>query len=79
VAVFGVPGGAEGHRIVMVVTGEVADAGLVPRVQRQCRQRLPGYLQPALVVVQEALPYNANGKLDEAALRSSLQARLDRL
>lgn len=79
VAVFGVPGGAEGHRIVMVVTGDVADPGLVAQVQRQCRLRLPGYLQPALVVVQAALPCNANGKLDEAALREGLQGRLAQL
>jgi len=79
VAVFGVQGGAEGHRIVMVVTGDTADAGLVARVQRQCRQRLPGYLQPALVVVREVLPYNANGKLDEVALRADLRASVEQL
>lgn len=69
VAVFGEDGGAEGHRIVLCVAGDAADRELVVRLQRRCRARLPSYMQPAVVHVLPALPHNANGKVDEAALR----------
>ncbi|MBL9078626.1 MAG: AMP-binding protein [Planctomycetes bacterium] len=72
VHVYGVDGGADGHRIVLVCTGDAGDAGLADRVRRQCRARLPSYMQPAVVRVLPALPHNQNGKVDEAALRASM-------
>lgn len=72
VAVFGLDGGAEGHRIVLVVAGDPADDALCQRVQRQCRARLPSYMQPTFVRVLPALPHNQNGKVDEAALRATM-------
>lgn len=70
VAVFGLPGDADGHRIVLAVAGEVADHDLPRRLLRHCRTRLPSYMVPAVVRVLPALPHNSNGKVDEAALRA---------
>ncbi len=72
VAVFGADGGADGHRIVMVVAGDEHDPALVEQVRRRCRARLPSYMQPAVVRVLRSLPHNQNGKIDEPALRTLL-------
>lgn len=69
VAVLGLDGGAEGHRIVVCVAGDPEDAGLRERLRRRCRARLPSYMVPAAFHVFAALPHNANGKVDENALR----------
>jgi amino acid adenylation domain-containing protein/non-ribosomal peptide synthase protein (TIGR01720 family) len=56
------------ERIVAYVTA-VAGAQLDGRaVREQVARLLPGYLVPATVQVLDALPLNANGKLDRAAL-----------
>jgi acyl-CoA synthetase (AMP-forming)/AMP-acid ligase II len=70
VAVFGQDGGADGHRIVLCVAGDLADANLRERLLRRCRARLPSYMQPAVVYVLPALPHNQNGKVDENVLRT---------
>ncbi|MBX3464484.1 MAG: AMP-binding protein [Planctomycetes bacterium] len=74
VVVFGLDGGADGHRIVLVLAGDPGDAGLREQVLRRCRARLPSYMQPALVRVLPSLPHNANGKVDEGALRATMDA-----
>ena len=70
VAVYGLDGGADGHRIVLAVQGDPADASLVGSVQRRCRMQLPSYMVPAIIKILAALPHNQNGKVDEAALRA---------
>jgi acyl carrier protein len=50
---------------VVPAAGAVLDpAGL----REACGRVLPGYMVPAVVVVVEVLPLNANGKLDRRAL-----------
>jgi len=72
VAVLGLNGGAEGHRVALVVAGDPDDSELVRRLQRRCRSRLPSYMQPSVIRVFERLPHNPNGKVDHAALRGML-------
>ena len=72
VAVLGLDGDADGHRIAVVVAGDPSDQVLVQRLLRRCRTRLPSYMQPAVLRVLERLPHNANGKVDHAALRGML-------
>ncbi len=44
-------------------------AGLDPAVLRKgCGRVLPGYMVPAVITILQALPLNANGKLDRRAL-----------
>lgn len=68
VAVYGAPGGAQGHRIVVAIGGDERDAELPARVLRQCRARLPAYMVPAAVRVHRTLPHNQNGKIDVVKL-----------
>ena len=72
VAVFGAPGGAAGDRVVLFAEGDPDDLDVESSVRRRCRARLPSYMQPAVVKVVRRLPHNANGKIDEAALRGML-------
>jgi acyl-CoA synthetase (AMP-forming)/AMP-acid ligase II len=58
-----------GQAIVAVVAGDPArELDLRARL----RADLPGFMQPARYVWHDALPRNANGKLDRAALRAEL-------
>lgn len=77
VAVFGVDGGAAGHRIVLCCTGDPDQAELRAAIQRRCRRHLPSYMQPTVIVVLAELPHNQNGKVDEAALRQRVRACTD--
>ena len=72
VAVLGVDGGADGHHIALCCAGDPADQVLLQALRRRCRSRLPSYMQPSQLKVLPALPHNANGKIDEAALRGML-------
>ncbi|MFQ2879773.1 amino acid adenylation domain-containing protein, partial [Mycobacterium sp. MS3] len=64
-----------GHRrLVGYVTGAVESAG----VRAVLAQRLPAYMVPAAVVVLEALPLTANGKLDTRALPAPEYQDVDR-
>ncbi|MFT4065914.1 amino acid adenylation domain-containing protein [Paraburkholderia sp.] len=62
--------GASGTRLAAFVVGEIAADTVKERVSAW----LPDYMVPADVVTLAALPLNANGKLDRAALRASLPA-----
>ena len=65
-------GGADGDRIVLFCAGDAADERLRALLMRRLRARLPSYMQPAELRVLPELPHNANGKVDEAALRGML-------
>ncbi len=78
VAVYGVPGGEQGHRIVLCVQGDPADRELPQQLLRQCRARLPAYMVPAVVRVLAALPHNQNGKIDVARLQAEDEQGGDR-
>jgi len=65
---------ASGKRLAALVVG-----GLAPQqVTQRAAALLPDYMVPAEVMMLDALPLNANGKLDRAALRMVLAAHLER-
>jgi amino acid adenylation domain-containing protein/non-ribosomal peptide synthase protein (TIGR01720 family) len=53
------------NRLVGYVTGAGLDS---KEIRRELQQRLPEYMVPAVVLVLDALPLTAHGKLDRAAL-----------
>jgi amino acid adenylation domain-containing protein/non-ribosomal peptide synthase protein (TIGR01720 family) len=63
-------GAGGGTRLVayLVPSTRSGDQGLVARVRAQAEARLPEAMVPAAFVVLDALPLNANGKVDRAAL-----------
>jgi acyl-CoA ligase (AMP-forming) (exosortase A-associated) len=64
---LGVPHPMLGQAIVLVV--QAADSGLSEELLlNHCKRELPTYMVPAAVFLHEALPCNANGKIDRAAL-----------
>ena len=65
----GVADARQGQVIAVAVAGEAdAEAALRARL----RIDLPGFMQPVRYVWHAALPRNANGKLDRAAIRAAL-------
>ena len=65
-----VPDARTGQAIRLIVRGDGVDDGL----RAYLRNQLPSYMQPALVEWRDALPRNANGKIDRAALRAEYTA-----
>jgi acyl-CoA ligase (AMP-forming) (exosortase A-associated) len=75
VAVFGVADETLGQAIVAVAVALPGD-GAPDRAAllAECRRRLPAYMIPAHIVVRdEALPRNPNGKIDRNLLRTTFQ------
>jgi acyl-CoA ligase (AMP-forming) (exosortase A-associated) len=71
---LGIPHPALGQAIVAVVTPREGDAHVnVDALLEECRNRLPTYMVPAHVHVQDALPRNPNGKIDRQALSDAMQ------
>lgn len=74
VAVFGIDDMQQGQAIVAVAVPaavQVDRAGLLA----ECRRRLPAYMVPAHIVLREqALPRNPNGKIDRNLLRHTFQS-----
>ncbi|MFK4273532.1 condensation domain-containing protein, partial [Streptomyces milbemycinicus] len=62
--------GAAGKRLAVYCTpaGGRGPGGLQDAVRRFAAQELPAYMAPSAVVVLDALPLTANGKVDRAAL-----------
>ncbi|MBF8739591.1 non-ribosomal peptide synthase/polyketide synthase [Pseudomonas guariconensis] len=59
---------AQGGKQLVAYVAAVASEGLGETLRLRLRERLPDYMVPAHVVVLEALPLNANGKVDRLAL-----------
>ncbi|MEH3105316.1 MAG: AMP-binding protein [Sphingomonas phyllosphaerae] len=68
----GVPDARLGQAIVLVARGDGAsEVALRGRLKRE----LPAYMQPARIDWHAALPRNANGKLDRAAIAAAVMER----
>lgn len=71
-AAMGIPHAELGQTILLIVT-PVAELSmehdtLLQELQEYCRKELPGFMQPARIVVRETMPHNQNGKIDRRAL-----------
>lgn len=65
----GVPDELLGQAIVVVVAG---DPAAEPALRARLRAALPGFMQPVRYEWRDALPRNANGKLDRSAIRAEV-------
>ena len=77
-AAFGLPHAVLGQAIHVVATPAAGQAVMdVAALLAHCRQQLPAYMVPAVIEpVDQALPRNANGKIDRKALAASRTAIL---
>ena len=71
-AVVGVPDADFGEAVVAVVIAHAGTALDGDALRDEARRRLAGYKVPKRVVVVDALPRNAMGKIEKAKLRASL-------
>jgi acyl-coenzyme A synthetase/AMP-(fatty) acid ligase len=71
-AAFGVPDGRLGQAIVVVARAAGDPVESERSLRERLRRDLPSFMQPARYEWREAMPRNANGKLDRAALKAGL-------
>ena len=69
---LGVPDARLGQAIVVVARG---DAAREETLRARLKRDLPAFMQPARIEWRDALPHNANGKLDRAAIAAEVRAR----
>ncbi len=72
-AAFGVSDARLGQAILVVARG---DGTREAELRERLRRELPSFMQPARYEWRDALPRNANGKLDRAELRAELQGEM---
>ena len=68
-AVIGIPDNAAGEAIMLFVTARPDADVTTDEVLAVCRQHLPKHMVPHSVLVLDALPLNANGKVAKLRLR----------
>jgi len=74
-AAIGVPDDEAGEAVTLFVTARPG-AGVTPdAVLAACRQQMPKYMVPRSVLILDALPLNANGKIAKPQLREMAAAR----
>lgn len=64
--------GPSGTTVRLVLFVQVADGGLIPRLERHLREQIDPAFWPRLIYRVHQLPRNATGKLPRAALQSLL-------
>ena len=69
---IGVPDARLGQAITVVARAIGDAAGAEAQLRERLRRELPGFQQPARYVWRDAMPVNANGKLDRARIRAEL-------
>lgn len=71
--VVGAPHGALGEAVVALIVA--ADGELDSEaVLAHCKGELPGFMVPAVVILRDTLPRNANGKIDRPALADEVRS-----
>jgi O-succinylbenzoic acid--CoA ligase len=73
VAVVGLPSAEWGQQVAALLVLADADQPL-DAIRAHCRTRLAGYKQPRILRAVAALPLNAAGKVDRAAVQETLSA-----
>jgi fatty-acyl-CoA synthase len=68
-AVFGVPHEVWIEAVTAVVVARPGEALDLISLEAHCRDRLAGYKRPKQIVIAEALPKNASGKVLKRSLR----------
>ena len=74
-AVIGVPDDEAGEAVTLFVTARPGAEVTPDEVLAVCRQHLPKYMVPRSVLILDALPLNANGKIAKPQLREMAAAR----
>jgi acyl-CoA synthetase (AMP-forming)/AMP-acid ligase II len=74
-AVIGVPDDEAGEAVTLFVTARPGANVTPDEVLAVCRQHLPKHMVPQSVLVLDALPLNANGKIAKPRLREMAVAR----
>ena len=69
---IGVPDARLGQAIVVVARASRDPLEAEARLRERLRRDLPSFMQPARYVWRDAIPRNANGKLDRAALKAEV-------
>ena len=72
-AAIGLPHPLLGQGIAVVVKPKEEQSEVQDRILAACRQSLPLYMVPAMVVERESLPRNPNGKIDRRLLAEELK------
>jgi acyl-coenzyme A synthetase/AMP-(fatty) acid ligase len=70
-AAVGLPHAGLGQAILLIVTPgteATANEDLEEAVMAHCRQELPNFMVPSIIVARSALPHNQNGKIDRRVL-----------
>lgn len=73
-AVIGVPDDEAGEAVTLFVTVGPGAVVTPDEVLAVCRQHLPKYMVPRAVMILDALPLNANGKIAKSRLREMAAA-----
>ncbi|NLF64970.1 MAG: AMP-binding protein [Chloroflexi bacterium] len=71
-AVIGCPDPQWGERVTAVIVPKAGSAPTAREIIAYCRERLVSYKAPRQVIFVEALPRNALGKVQKAALRETI-------
>jgi long-chain acyl-CoA synthetase len=74
-AVIGVPDDEAGEAVTLFVTVRPGAEVTSDEVLAVCRRHLPKYMVPRSVLILDALPLNANGKIAKPQLRDMVAAR----
>jgi long-chain acyl-CoA synthetase len=77
-AVIGVPDDEAGEAVTLFVTARPGAEVTPDEVLAVCRQHLPKHMVPRWVLVLDALPVNASGKIAKPRLREMAAARAER-
>jgi acyl-CoA synthetase (AMP-forming)/AMP-acid ligase II len=78
VAVVGVPDDAAGETVALFATARPGAEITPADVLTVCRQHLPKHMVPHSVVILEAMPVTANGKIAKRELREMAAPRAAR-